>query len=140
MSQIVEHFARNTSTAIDEPGSRAARSALQSVHEPKVVITGDVRLRIRARDAARCPAKGRYTIATEGLQHPLVVLWIIDGQVLHQSDREIEVAFDVRGKTIGETLTRQLSVQVTARGGYGPVVHSSVFIQVVVVPGEPPMP
>ena len=37
---------------------------------------------------------------------------------------------------MGETLIRQLSVQVTAMAGQGPVVHSSVFIQIVVVPNE----
>ena len=134
MSQTVVDLARNTSLAIHEPGSLPARSALHSDPEPKVVITGDVRLRISACDAAHCPAKGHYTVAIEGLQRPLHVMWIVDGAVLTHSDREIDIVFDMRGRTVGETLTRQLSVQVSAQGGQGCVVHSSVFIQVVVVP------
>ena len=56
--------------------------------------------------------------------------------MLTHSDGEIEIAFDMRGRTVGETLTRQLSVQVTALAGQGPIVCSSVFIQIVVVPNE----
>jgi hypothetical protein len=55
--------------------------------------------------------------------------------MLSQGDGELEIAFDMRGMAAGETLTRLLSVQVTAQTGQGPIVHSSVFIQIV-VPNE----
>ena len=56
--------------------------------------------------------------------------------MLSQREGELEIAFDMRGVAAGETLTRLLSVQVTAQTGQGPIVHSSVFIQIVVVPNE----
>jgi hypothetical protein len=70
MSQTLEHPARNTAFAKHEPASISASNALHIADEPKVVITGDLRLRIAANDAARCPAKGHYSIATEGLPIP----------------------------------------------------------------------
>src|SRR5579885_1356634 len=136
MSQMVEHLAGTTLPAIHKPALVAARSALNIGHEPKVVISGDVRLYIPVCEATRCPAKGHYTIATEGLPGPLHVIWMVDGQVLSHSHYEIDIGFDMQGKAVGETLTRQLSVHVTAQGGCGPIVHSSVFIQVVVIPGD----
>lgn len=136
MSQIVEHLARNTSSAIHKPASVAARSISLIDHEPKVVITGDIRLHITDYDAAHFPAKGHYTIETEGLLSPFHIIWIVNGHVIAHSGGEIEIAFDMRGRTAGEIVTRQLSVQVTAQAGQGLVVNSSVFIQIVVIPHE----
>jgi hypothetical protein len=136
MSQTFEHLARNTALAIHEPVSVAVSNAFHIDDEPKVVITGDLRLHITTYDAAHCPTKGHYRIATEGLQSPLHIVWIVDGHMLSQCDSELEIAFDMRGRAAGETLTRQLSVQVTALAGQGPIVHSSVFIQIVVVPND----
>jgi hypothetical protein len=80
--------------------------------------------------------KGRYQIDIEGLQGPLHVLWMIEGNVLSHTVHALEVAFDVQGTPAGATLTRQLTAQVTERGGHGCIVHSSVFVQIVVVHDE----
>jgi hypothetical protein len=101
--------------------------------QPKVAIKGDIRLRINEQYAARRPVKGRYQIDIEGMQEPLHVLWMIEGNVLSHTVHAIEVAFDVQGTPAGETLTRQLTAQVTDRGGQGCIVHSSVFVQIFVV-------
>ena len=100
---------------------------------PKVVIKGDIRLRVTESSAALRPIKGHYRIETEGMQEPLQVIWIIDGNVLNHTVHAIDVAFDVRGTPAGETLTRVLSAQVTERNGQGCIVHSSVFVQIFVV-------
>jgi hypothetical protein len=103
--------------------------------QPKVLIKGDIRLRVAEPYAARRPVKGRYQIDIEGLQEPLHVLWMIEGHVLSQTVHALEVAFDVRGTPAGATLTRQLTAQVTESGGHGCIV-SSVFVQIVVVHDE----
>ena len=100
---------------------------------PGVVITGDIRLRVTESYAAGRPVKGFYRIETEGMQEPLQVIWIIEGNVLKHTVRSIDVEFDVRGIPAGETLTRLLTAQVTDRNGQGCIVHSSVFIQIFVV-------
>jgi hypothetical protein len=100
---------------------------------PKVVIEGDIRLRIPESYAALRPVKGRYRIETEGMQEPLQVIWIIEGNVLNHTVHSIDVEFDMRGIPAGETLTRVLTAQVTDQNGQGCIVHSSVFIQIFVV-------
>jgi len=100
---------------------------------PGVVITGDIRLRVTESYAACRPVKGFYRIETEGMQEPLQVIWIIEGNVLNHTVRSIDVEFDVRGIPAGETLTRLLTAQVTERNGQGCIVHSSVFVQILVV-------
>ncbi|OLB53252.1 MAG: hypothetical protein AUI01_12150 [Ktedonobacter sp. 13_2_20CM_2_56_8] len=100
---------------------------------PKVFIKGDIRLRVTESYAGRRPVRVRYIIETEGMQEPLHVIWMIEGNVLNHTVHCIEVAFDVRGISAGETLTRLLTAQVTNRGGQGCIVHSSVFIQIFVV-------
>ena len=100
---------------------------------PGVVITGDVRLRVTESFAALGLVKGRYRIETDGIQEPFHVIWINEGQVLKHTTHSIEVAFDVRGMSAGETLTRLLTAQVTERNGQGRIVHSSIFIQISVV-------
>jgi hypothetical protein len=99
---------------------------------PKVVIKGDIRLRITESYAALRPVKGHYRIETEDLQEPLHVIWITEGNVLNHTVQSIEVAFDVRGTPAGETLTRLLTAQVTDGNGQGCIVHSSVFVQIFV--------
>jgi hypothetical protein len=100
---------------------------------PKVLIKGDIRLRVTESCAALRPVQGRYLIEMEGMQEPLHVLWMIEGNVLSHTVHCIEVAFDMRGIHAGETFTRQLTVQVTERGGQGCIVLSSVFVQIFVV-------
>ncbi len=100
---------------------------------PKVVIRGDIRLRVPESYSALRPIKGHYRIETEGMQEPLHVIWIIEGKVLNHTVHSIDVTFDVRGTPAGETLTRMLTAQVTDRNGQGCIVHSSVFVQIFVI-------
>ena len=106
--------------------------------EPKVLIKGDIRLRVTESYAGRRPVRGRYIIETEGMQEPLHVIWMIEGNLLNHTVHCIEVAFDVRGISAGETLTRLLTAQVTNRGDQGCIVHSSVFVQIFVVRDDLP--
>src|SRR5919108_530301 len=105
---------------------------LGTSNTPKVLIQGDIKLRVPESYAALKPIKGHYRIETEGMQEPLHVIWIIEGNVLNHTVHSIDVAFDVRGTPAGETLTRLLSAQVTDRNGQGCIVHSSVFVQIFV--------
>ena len=107
-------------------------------NSPKVVITGDLRLRVTESYAARRPVKGHYRIETEGMQEPLHVIWIAEGNVLNHTVHSIDVAFDLRGTPAGETLTWLLTAQVTESNGQGCIVHSSVFIQISVVRDDHP--
>ncbi len=100
---------------------------------PKVLIQGDIRLRVTESYAAGRPVKGNYRLETDGMEEPLQVIWIIEGNVLNHTVRSIDVEFDVRGILAGETLTRVLTAQVTDKNGQGCIVHSSVFIQIFVV-------
>ena len=100
---------------------------------PKVVIEGDIRLRVTESYAAGRPVIGYYRLKTEGMQEPLQVVWIIEGDVLNHTVHSIDVEFDVRSIPAGEILTRVLTVQVTDQNGQGCIVHSSVFIQIFVM-------
>jgi hypothetical protein len=106
---------------------------------PKVVIRGDIRLRVAESYAALRPIKGHYRIETKGMQGPLHVIWIAEGKVLNHTVHAIDVAFDVRGTPAGETLTRVLTAQVMESNGQGCIVHSSVFIQIFVVRDDLPI-
>lgn len=136
MNEIVEHMGRTPLPAIQVPlfdGSPVGDNTPGIHGTPKVVIKGDIRLRVPERYAALRPVKGCYRIEMEGMQEPLHVLWMSEGTVLTHTVHNIEVAFDARGTPAGETLTRQLAVQVMDQGGQGSIMHSSVFIQIVVV-------
>lgn len=108
-------------------------------NSPKVVITGDIRLRVTESYAAQRPVKGHYRIEMEGMEEPLHVIWIAEGNVLNHTIHAIDVAFDVRGTPAGETLTRLLTAQVTESNGQGCIVHTSVFVQIFVVRDELPV-
>jgi hypothetical protein len=103
---------------------------------PKAVITGDIRLRVSESFAARRAVKGHYRIETEGMQEPLQVIWISEGKVINHSVHAIEIVFDARGMSAGETLTTLLTAQVQEKDGQGCIVHSSVFIQIFVMGDE----
>lgn len=106
---------------------------------PKVVITGDIRLRVTESYAAHRPVKGHYRIEMDGMEQPLHVIWIAEGNVLNHTIHAIDVAFDVRGTPAGETLTRLLTAQVTESNGQGCIVHTSIFVQIFVVRDELPV-
>jgi hypothetical protein len=103
---------------------------------PKVVITGDLRLRVAESYAARRPVRGHYRLVLDGVEEPLHVIWRAEGDVLNHSVHAIDLAFDLRGTPAGETLTRLLTVQLTEQHGKGCIFHSSVFVQIFVVSDE----
>ena len=137
MSDTLEQVERTQSLAIQtsflKEVSQIPAMTPRTGGMPKVVMKGDIRLRVTESSAALRPIKGHYRIETEGMQEPLQVIWIIDGNVLNHTVHAIDVAFDVRGTPAGETLTRVLTAQVTERNGQGCIVHSSVFVQIFVV-------
>jgi hypothetical protein len=137
MSDTLNHMERTPSPAIQAPLLKKVAHPQERVPGtggmPKVVIEGDIRLRVTESYAAGRPVKGHYRIETEGMQEPLQVIWIIEGDVLNHTVRSIDVEFDVRGIAAGETLTRVLTAQVTDKNGQGCIVHSSIFIQIFVV-------
>jgi len=137
MSETLKQVERTQAPAIQAPVlkevSRIHGRAPGKSNTPKVLIQGDIRLRVTKSYAALKPVKGHYRIETEGMQEPLHVIWIAEGNVLSHTVHAIEVAFDLRGTSAGETLTRVISAQVTDRNGQGCIVHSSVFVQIFVV-------
>jgi len=140
MSDRLKHLERTpspeTQANLLKKVSHPPKSAPESGGMPKVVIAGDIRLRVTESYAAGRPVKGYYRLETEGMQEPLQVIWIIEGTVLNHTVRSIDVEFDVRGIPAGETLTRVLTAQVTDKNGQGCIVHSSIFIQIFVVRGD----
>src|SRR2546429_9509653 len=91
----------------------------KSNSNPKVLIKGDIRLRVTESYAGRRPVRGRYTIETESMQKPLHIIWMIEGNVLNHTVHSIEVAFDVRGISAGGKGTRVFNCKVRGRGGEG---------------------
>ena len=112
---------------------RFPRRIREIIGMPKVLIQGDIRLRVTESYAAGRPVKGHYRLETEGMEEPLQVIWIIEGKVLNHRVRSLDVEFDMRGIPAGETLTRVLAVQVIETNGQERIVHSSIFIQIHVV-------
>jgi hypothetical protein len=100
---------------------------------PGILIIGDIRLRVNEFDATHKLVTGHYRIETKGMQEPLHIIWMDEGNVLHHTGYAVDVAFDMRGIPAGKTLTRVLSAQVTDCNGRGRVVHCSVFVQILVV-------
>ena len=143
MSDTLERVEQTPSLAIQAPLLKEVAHIPGTVPRtggvPKVVIKGDIRLRIPESYAALRPVKGHYSIETEEMQDPLHVIWITEGNVLNHTVHCIEVAFDVRGTPAGETLTRLLTAQVTDRNGQGCIVHSSVFVQIFVTRDDLPL-
>jgi len=143
MSDTLEQVERTQSLAIQtsflKEVSQIPALTPRTGGMPKVVIKGDIRLRVTESSAALRPIKGHYRIETEGMQEPLHVIWIIEGNVLNHTVHAIDVAFDVRGTPAGETLTQVLTAQVTERNGQGCIVHSSVFVQIFVVRDDLPI-
>lgn len=125
---------RGVQGSVYVPGDLATKYS-----SPKVVIRGDIRLRVTESYAALRPVKGHYRIEIEGMKEPLHIIWIAEGNVLNHSVQAIDVAFDVRGTPAGETLTRLLTAQVTENNGRGSIVHSSVLVQISVVKDDLPM-
>lgn len=123
------------------PSQRGASSpALTGLvpEQPKVLITGDIRLRVTESEATLHPITGHYSIQTAGMQELLYTLWYAEGQVLRRQDRATSIVFDVHGARAGETRSYLVAVQVAESGVQGRVVLSGVFVQVVVTGDDPP--
>jgi hypothetical protein len=134
MSYTIEQVKRSeTQMSPEEEVLRAPDNISGNNEMPGILITGDIRLRVNESNAALRPVKGHYQIETRGMQEPLHVIWMIEGNVLNHTAYSIDVAFDLRGMSAGETLTRLLSAQVTDCNGRGNIVHCSVFVQILVV-------
>ena len=137
MSSTLKHMEQAQALAIQVPLAkeilRFPRRIREIIGMPKVLIQGDIRLRVTESYAAGRPVKGHYRLEMDGMEEPLQVIWIIEGNVFNHTVRTIDVEFDVRGILAGETLTRVLTAQVTDKNGQGCIVHSSVFIQIFVV-------
>jgi hypothetical protein len=122
--------------------ARLGCSSQWGVHHPamtepgleptKVLIIGDIRLRVTESEAAHHPITGHYRIETAGMQEPLYTFWHAEGEILCRQARSTGIAFDVRGARAGETRTYLVAVQVTESGVQGRVVQSGVFVQVTV--------
>jgi hypothetical protein len=137
MSNTLKQIGRTQAPAIQVPllkkEPQIPGRVRGTIGTPKVLIQGDIRLRVTESYAAGRPVKGYYRLEMEGMQEPLQVIWIIEGTVLNHTVLSIEVEFDVRGIPAGETLTRMFTAQVTDKNGQGCIVHSSVFIQIFAV-------
>ncbi len=136
MSSTLKHREQTQAPAIQVPVkeiSRLPRRVREIVGMPRVLIQGDIRLRVPESYAASRPVKGHYHIVTEGMHEPLQVIWIIEGNVLNHTVCTLDVEFDAKGIPAGETLTRLLTAQLIETNGQGCIVHSSVFIQIFVV-------
>jgi len=108
------------------------------LEQPKVLITGDIRLCVTESDAALQPITGHYRIQMTGMQEPLYTLWHAEGQVVCRQTRSTDIAFDVRGARAGETRTYLVAVQVAESSAQGRVVLSGMFVQVAVIKDDPP--
>lgn len=102
------------------------------LEQPKVLITGDIRLRVTESEAALHPIIGHYSIQTAGMAEPLYTLWYAEGQVLRRQGRSTSIAFDMHGARAGETHSYLVAVQVAESGVQGRVVLSGVFVQISV--------
>jgi hypothetical protein len=100
------------------------------LEQPKVLITGDIRLRVTESEAALHPITGHYSIETGEMQEPLYLLWHAEGQVQSRQAWSTDIVFDMHGARAGETWTYLVSVQVTESGVRGKVVQSGVFVQI----------
>ncbi len=77
MSDTLEQVERTQSLAIQTSVLKAVAQIPAMTPRtggmPKVVITGDIRLRVTESSAALRPMKGHYRIETESMQEPLHV-------------------------------------------------------------------
>jgi hypothetical protein len=104
----------------------------QEPQQPKVLITGDLRLYATESEVALHPIKGSYSIKTEGMQEPLHILWHSEGQVLRRQARSTDIVFHLPGTRAGHICTYLVAVQVTERGMQGRVVQSGTFVHIFV--------
>jgi hypothetical protein len=119
---------------------RASPSVLTELdrEHPKVLITGDIRLRVTEAEAALHPITGHYSVQMTAMQEPVYTLWHAEGQVLHRQGRSTCVVFDMHGARAGETRIYLVAVQVAECGAQGRVVLSGVFVRVVVTGDDHP--
>jgi hypothetical protein len=117
------------------PSSRGVQHPVKSGPEPeqpKVFITGDIKMCVTESEAALRPITGHFSIETVGMREPLYTLWQAEGQILSRQAHSTSIAFDARGARAGGTQTYLVAVQVVESGARGRAVQSGVFVQVVV--------
>lgn len=100
--------------------------------QPKVSITGDIRMCVSELDTAVRPIIGHYSIEPTGMQEPLYTLWYAEGRVLHRQAHSTTIAFDMHGARAGETRTYLVAAQVTESPERRCIV-SGVFVQILVM-------
>src|SRR5437667_3294839 len=105
MSSTLKHKEQAQALAIQVPLAkeilRFPRRIREIIGMPKVLIQGDIRLRVAESYAAGRPVKGHYRLETEGMEEPLQVIWISEGTVFSHTVRSIDVEFDVRCSLTG---------------------------------------
>jgi hypothetical protein len=117
-------------------GERHPAKAGPEPEQPKVFVTGDIRMCVTESEAALRLITGHFSIETVGMQEPFYTLWHAEGQIHSHQARSTSIAFDARGARAGETQTYLVAVQVVESGARGRAVQSGVFVQVVVTGDE----
>ena len=132
------------SQTLDAPEALQLHFSQQGIHyplmpgpeeereQPKVSITGDIRMCVSELDTAVRPIIGHYSIEPTGLQEPLYALWYAEGRVLHRQAHSTTIAFDLHGARAGETRTYLVAAQVTESPERRCIV-SGVFVQILVM-------
>ena len=137
MSAYTEQTKRTYSAACSHPlledVTQVSDMPALATGAPKVVIKGDIRLRVSEAYAALKPIKGSYSIELKDMRAPVQVIWIAEGKVLRHSVQDIDLEFDLRGARAGETRTHLLTAHATESDGQGSIVQSSVFVQIFVI-------
>ena len=130
--------------ALETPESLQLHFSRQGIHyplmpevetereQPKVSITGDIRMCVSELDTAVRPIIGHYSIEPTGMQEPLYTLWYAEGRVLHRQAHTTTIAFDLHGARAGETHTYLVAAQVTESPERRSIV-SGVFVQILVM-------
>src|SRR6266581_2737497 len=91
MSSTLKHMEQAQALAIQvhlaKEILRFPRRIREIIGMPKVLIEGDIRLRVTESYAAGRPVKGHYRLEMYGMEEPLQVIWIIEGTVFNHPVR-----------------------------------------------------
>jgi len=101
---------------------------------PHVIVTGDLQLSVTESEAAHGAVKGSYSIETQEMQEPLLILWGGEGQVMNRRARITDIAFEMPGARAGQRWIYPVQAQVTDRRTS---IVTGVFVQILVIPDTP---
>ncbi len=101
---------------------------------PHVIVTGDLQLSVTESEAAHGPVKGSYSIETQEMQEPLLIVWGGEGQVRNRRARITDIAFEMPGAQAGQRWIYPVQAQVTDRRTS---IVTGVFVQILVIPDAP---